>query len=159
MEIVGGIASIAQLSRYALSLITTIFGICRDIQGGAVLQHQRLRQLERLFCTIQTLNETSALNKTSIKEHLTAIIVRIQDLRTFLERLAAQQTGRPIRKYLKALIKENRDQSRILEVFIDLEKEKSALLLSIAETQTELSARIYNRLFEQSPSCTQGNHP
>lgn len=159
MEIVGGIVSITQLSRYALSLITTVSGIYRNIQGGPALQHQRLKQLERLFCTVQTLNETSALNKASTKDHLTAIVVRIQDLRVLLERLAAQQTGRSIKKYLKALVKENREQNRILEVFIDLEKEKSALLLSIAETHTELSARIYNKLFEQSPPCTQGNHP
>lgn len=159
MEIVGGIASITQLLRYALSLITTISGIYRNIKGGPVLHHQRLRQLERLFCTVQTLNKSSALNKASIKEHLTAIIERIQDLRVLLERLAARQTGRPIKKYLKAFIKEKREQNRILEVFIDLEKEKAALLLSIAETHTELSARIYNELFERLPPCTQGNPP
>lgn len=159
MEVVGSIASITQLLRYALSLIATISSIYKNIQGGPALQHQRLKQLERLFCTVQTLNETSALNKASTKEHLTAIVVRIQDLRVLLDRLAAHQTGRPIKKYLKALVKENREQNRILEVFIDLEKEKSALLLSIAETHTELSAKIYNKLFEQSPPCTQGNSP
>ena len=159
MEIVGGIVSITQLSRYALSLITTISGIYRNVQGGSVLQHQRLRQLERLFCTVQTLNESSVLNKASIKEHLTAIIERIQDLRVLLERLAAQQTGPAIKKYLKAFIKGNRGQNRILEVFIDLEQEKAALLLSIAETHTEVSARIYDELFERLPPCTQGNPP
>lgn len=67
-----------------------------------------------------------------------------------------RQTGPPIKKYLKAFIKYI-EEHRILEVFIDLDKDTSALLLSIAETTTELSARIYNELTAPS-SCTRGIH-
>lgn len=70
--------------------------------------------------------------------------------------MGARETGPPIKKYLKALIKYIKEH-RILEVFIDLEKDESALLLSIAETNTELSARIYNELTEPS-SCRRGIH-
>lgn len=159
MEIVGSIASITQLTRYALSLIATISTIYRDIQDGSARQHQRIGQLERLFSTVQTLNASSTLSTSNTKEHLKAIIVRVQDLKVLLEKLVAQQAGRPLTKYLKALIKDDREENRILEVFIDIETEKSALLLSIAEIHTELSTRVYNKLFEQSPPCTQGNHP
>ena len=59
------------------------------------------------------------------------------------------------RSISETFIKDIKEEHRILEVFIDLEKDKSALLLSIAETNTELSARIHNELTERSP-CTKG---
>ena len=58
----------------------------------------------------------------------------------------------------RAIIKENRKEHRILKAFIDLGKDKSALLLSIAETHTELTARIYSELTERFP-CSKGNYP
>ena len=155
MEIVASIASITQLSRYALSLIAKISGIYSDIQDGPALQHQQIRQLERLFAIIQNLHESSALSTSSIKEHLEHIIARIQDLEVLLETLVAQQTESLVKKYLKALIKDHREKNRILELFAELEKDKSALLLSITETHTELSAKIYRELTERVP-CTQG---
>ena len=155
MEIIASIASITQLSRYALSLIAKISGIYSDIKDGPALQHQQIRQLARLFSIIRTLHESSALCATSIKEHLEHIIVRIQDLEILLKSLVAQQTESLVKKYFKALIKGHRDKNRILELFNELEKDKSALLLSIAETHTELSAKIYRELTERVP-CTQG---
>ena len=158
MEIISGIASITQLSRYALSLIATVSEIYKNIQDGPTLQHQRIRQLDRLFFTVQTIDESCALDNASIKEHLKAIIAKIQDLRLILDKRIAQQVGRPIKKYIDALVKDNREEHRILQVFIDLEKDKSALLLGIAETHTALSVRIYNELTDRLPS-TQGDHP
>ena len=155
MEIIGSIASIAQVLRYALSLIATISGIFQDIQDGPVLQHQQIQQLARLFSIIQTLHERAAFSTSSITELLEAIVVRIQDLKVVLERLVAQQAEPPVKKYFKALIKDHREKHRISEVFNELEKDKSALLLSIAETHTELSAKIYRELTERVP-CTQG---
>ena len=155
MEIISSIASITQLSRYALSLIATVSEAYRNIQDGPTLQHERIRQLERLFSTVQTLDESCALKNASIEEHLKAIIARIQELRVILDRLVAQQEGRPIKRYINALVKDHREEHRIHQVFIDLEKDKSALLLSIAETHTNLSAKIYNELTERMPS-TQG---
>ena len=155
MEIVASIASITQLSRYALSLITKISGIYSDIQDGPALQHSQIRQLARLFSIIQTLHESSAFRTSSIRDHLEPIVVRIQDLKFVLERLSAQQTESLVKKYFKALIKDHREKNRILELFNELEKDKSALLLSVAETHTELSAKIYRELTERVP-CTQG---
>ena len=157
MEIVASIASIAQLSRYALSLIAKISGIYSDIQYGPALQHQQIRQLARLFSIIQTLHESSAFSTSSIKEHLEPIVVRIQDLQVVLERLVAQQAESPVKKYFKALIKYHREKIRILELFNELEKDKSTLLLSIAKTHTELSAKTYRELTERVP-CTQGKY-
>ena len=151
MEIVAGIASITQLSRYALSLIAKISGIYSDIQDGPALQHQQIRQLARLFSIIQTLHESSAISTSNIKEHLEPIVVKIQDLKVVLERLVAQQALSPVKKYFKALIKHHREKNRILELFNELEKDKSALLLSIAKTHTELSAKIYCELTERVP--------
>ena len=155
MDIIGSIASIAQVLRYALSLIATISGIFQDIQDGPVLQHQQIQQLARLFSIIQTLHERAAFSTSSITELLEAIVVRIQDLKVVLERLVAQQAGTPVKKYFKALIKDHREKHRVSEVFNELEKDKSTLLLSIAETHTELSAKIYHELTERAP-CTQG---
>ena len=155
MEIVASIASITQLSRYALSLIVKISGIYSDIQDGPALQHQQIRQLARFFSIIRTLHESSAFSTSSIKEHLEPIVVRIQDLKVVLERLVAQQARSPVKKYIEALIRHHREKNRILNLFNELEKDKSALLLSIAETHTKLSAKIYCELTERVP-CLQG---
>ena len=157
MEIVASIASITQLSRYALSLIAKISGIYSDIQDGPALQHQQIRQLARLFSIVQTLHESPTFSTSSIKEHLESIVVRIQDLKVVLERLAAQQARSPVKRCFEALIKHHSEKNRILELFNELEKGKSALLLSIAETNTELSAKIYCELTERVP-CIQGKY-
>ena len=82
------------------------------------------------------------------------IVLRIQDLRARLEKLVvqhAQQAQGPFKKYFSILINKRRAENSILDVFFELEKEKSALLLSISETQTELSTKIYNELTARLP--------
>lgn len=69
MEIIASIASITQLSRYALSLMFKISRVYSDIQDGAALQDKRIRELTQPFLMIQSLHKSSALKTSSIKEH------------------------------------------------------------------------------------------
>ena len=151
MEIVGGIASITQLTHYALSLIATISDIYRDLQKRPALQRQQLDQLQRLYTTVQTIHSSSALSSSSIQNHLKIIILRIQDLKARLERLVAQQPQRPIKKYFKAFINHNKAKYSLVDVFVELERDKSALLLSISEIQTGLSAKTHDELIARLP--------
>ena len=157
MDVVAGVASVTQLTCNAISLINTISRVYGNIQDAPALQHRRIRQLDRLSSTIQELHENPILSTSSLLAHLQAIIANIKELKDLLDKLVAQQAGGSVRKYFKAVFKDSREEHRILAVFIDLEKEKSALLLSIQETNTELSARIYTELTERKPR-TQGNH-
>ena len=86
MEAIGIIASIAQLTRYALSLITAIYEIHGNIRNLPALQHQRLRQIERLLTTVQALASNSTLGASAIREHLEAITLKIIDLKSLLEK-------------------------------------------------------------------------
>ena len=147
MEIIGSLASITQLTRYAISLIGTISDIHQRIEARPAQLHQRILQLERLTSTIQILSRCEILDTPSVREHLESIITRTKDLNALLERQIAKQTQSTVKKYCKAWITDNKEQ-RIINTFSDLESDKSALLLSITATQAEISSKMYEEAVE-----------
>lgn len=147
MEVIAGVASVAQLTHYAIYLIATVFDIQERIEGRPALLHQQIEQLTRLRLTIEAIDQNEALGTPGVRENLGAIITKIKSLKVLLDKEVLKQAQGFLKKYCKGFIGD-RTEKRIIDIFGDLEKDKISLLLSIAETHAGLSSRIHNTLTE-----------
>lgn len=147
MEVIAGVASVAQLIRYAITLIAAISDHHQQIEGRPALLRQRIWQLQCLDNTVESVSKNSSLGTPIIREHINIIIARVQYLTALLEKEITQQNKGLARKYLRAWLGVSKEQ-KILDTFNDLESGKSALLLSIAEAHTEISSNIHNAILQ-----------
>ena len=147
MDVIAGVASVAQVIRYAISLVTTISDLHEQIEGRPALLRQRIRQLESLGNTVGSVDKNSWLQTPIIREHIDIILTRVRYLTTLLEKEIARQKQSLARKYLKVWLGISQEQ-KILDTFGDLESGKSALLLSIAEAHTEISGNIHSTIIQ-----------
>lgn len=147
MEVLGALASVAQLTSYAINLIKIISDINESIKGRPAQLHRRRCQLELLESTITSLIRNKTLSTPSIGEYLEAIRARIECLNGLLEKEAAKRTQGLLKKYRRAWTGDRKLQ-RIADIFEDIESNKTALLLSIGETHACISGRIYSTLTE-----------
>lgn len=148
MEFVAAVASVAQLTRYAIYLIAAVCEIQEKIERRPVLVDQQVEQLTRLRSTIESINQNEALGTSVVREILEAIIKRISFLHLLLKKEIEKQARGFLRKYYEAYIGGDRTEKRIVDIFGDLEKDKISLLLSIAEIHAGLSSRIHTTLTE-----------
>ena len=149
MEVVAGVASVAQLIVNAITLVTAIADLQEQIEGRPALLRQRVRQLESLGNTVEAVSKNSWLRTPTIREHIDIILSRVHYLTSLLEKEITRQKQSLARKYLRVWLGASGEQ-KILDAFTDLESGKSALLLSIAEAQTELTGDIHNTLTQGS---------
>ena len=149
MEVIAGVASVAQLIRYSISLITAISDLHQQIQGRPALLRQRIRQLESLGNTVESVSKNSWLRTPLVGEHIDFILARVQYLTGLLEKEKeiAQQRQGLARKYLRVWFGVSKEQ-KILDTLNDLESGKSALLLSIADAHTQISGNLHKSILQ-----------
>ena len=149
MEVVAGVASVAQLIVYAITLVAAISDLQEQIEGRPALLRQRVRQLESLGNTVESVSKNSWLRTPIIREHIEIILARAQYLTSLLEKEITRQKQGLARKYLRVWLGASKEQ-KILDTFTDLESGKSALLISIAEVQAGLTGNIHNTIIQGS---------
>ncbi|KAL8785990.1 MAG: hypothetical protein Q9195_008401 [Heterodermia aff. obscurata] len=147
MEIIAGIASVAQLIRYAVALITAISDLHQQSEGRPAVLRQRIRQLESLGNTVESVRKNSWLRAPIIREHIDIILTRVRYLTSLLEKEITHQKQSLGRRYLRVWLGVSKEQ-KILDTLNDLESGKSALLLSIAEAHTEISGNIHETILQ-----------
>ena len=153
MEVIAGVASVAQLTRYAITLITTISDIHDQIKGQPAQLRQRIRQLETLHSIAYSIERNKQLDTPIILKHLDAIRKRIDLLIELLEKEKAKQNQALFKRYCRAWLGTSKDKDlKILDILNDLEIDKSALSLSIAEIHTGISGSIQKTLVQRWPS-------
>lgn len=147
MDVIAGVASVAQLIRYTITLVTAISDLHEQIEGRPALLRQRTRQLESLGSTVEAVSKNSWLRTPIIREHIDIIRARVQYLTSLLEKEINQQKQGLARKYFRVWLGTSKEQ-KILDILSDLESSKSALLLSIAEAQTQISGNIHKTIIQ-----------
>ena len=154
MEAIAGVASVAQLTKYAIGLITAISDNYEKVTGQPAKLRQRVCQLEILCSILQTVTANISLDTDPIRHSLEVIKARIRDLNKLLEKEQDKQKQSLLKKFCKAWLGVSKEQ-KIFDILSDLESDKSALLISIAEVNTDISSKIYRRL-SQTWSTYQG---
>lgn len=149
IEVVGLLASIAQLAHYVKNIREFILQICAQVQSGSRGLEQRLDQLDRVLDTVREIEKNSFFHTPSIGRHLKAIVAQVESLQTVLVRLKARKPQATLRKFWNAYT-EIRAEKQICTIFTKLEEEKSTLQLSMTEVNATLSSRTNTDLAQHS---------
>lgn len=140
MEVVGFIASVAQITSYVISIKELVREIYSKVQSGSRGLDQRLEQLDRVLDTVRVIGKNSLFHTPSIKRHLEAIKAHVESLQNIFIRLKTKELQTAVRKLWNAYT-EIRAEKQIFIIFTKLEEEKSTLQLSM----TEVNAKLFSR--------------
>lgn len=152
IEVVGLLASASQLVIYSFKITTSLSEICRRVQDAPLVVKQRSDQVKQLISTAEFIKQNHHLHTAHVLIHLNETLEQAKTLSTTLEQLTNDYSRGSIRRCWKILIATK--EKAILANFDRLEKEKSALVLSISVAQTgllERGIRILGMAEEEAP--------
>ena len=144
IEIVGLLASAAQLVTYSLKITTSLYEISQRIQDAPKRIRQHSIQINQLISTTQLVQQQQLLQTAHVLTHINATLEQAKSLCAILEQLTEDYSRGSVRRYWRILTATK--EKEILANFDRLEKEKSALILCISVAQTELLGRGIQKL-------------
>ena len=144
IEIVGLVASAAQLLSYSFKITTSLNEICQRVQDAPKRIRQHSLQINQLISTTQLVQQRKLLQTALVLTHINATLEQAESLCAILEQLTEDYSRGSIRRYWKILTATR--EKEILANFDRLEKEKSALILCISVIQTDLLGRGIQKL-------------
>lgn len=141
LEVIGAIASVAQLAQYVMGTNSSIFELCSVLRHAPKKFQQHAYTVKQLSEMIQLVQANQWLRSSSaVADILEDITQRVKEAQDLLRR--AEPGGfsnvRTTTKYWKHF-KNLRKESQIAGIFAELEKKKSSLSLCILEIQTKHS--------------------
>ena len=139
IELVGLLASASQLVSYSIKITTSLSEIYQRVQDAPLKIKQHSDQIKQLIDTAEFVQQHPLLQTEQVHIHINATLEQAKSLFTVLERLSKDYTRGSIRRYWKILMANK--EKEILANFDRLEKEKSALVLSISVAQTDIIDR------------------
>ncbi|RDW62044.1 hypothetical protein BP6252_11477 [Coleophoma cylindrospora] len=140
-EVVGILASAAQLSEYTIKLASALAEAFKVIKYGPKTLNARSRQLSRLLETTDVIERNEKLHTPLIHSHLRVIIAEAHSLRQTLDRVVLScNTGSIYTRYFRAL--GSGEDKTLLQAFDSLEKEKASLILSISIASADALLRL-----------------
>lgn len=140
IEVVGILASTAQLITYILRISTYFEEICEKVQGAGQEFKKHSGQIQQLTLIAEDVKRHPLLQTDTIHSHVKALLGDAETLCTILDHVIAQYGRGLIRKFFWA-IKSHKERD-ILIIIERLEREKSALVLSISIIQLNASAAL-----------------
>ena len=144
IEVVGLVASASQLLVYSIKITTNLSEICQRVQDAPLIVKQRSDQIKQLISTAEFIQQNRHLQTAQVLIHLKETLEQAKTLSTTLERLEKDYSRGSLRRCWKILIATK--EKAILANFDRLEKEKSALVLSISVAQTDLLGQGIRKL-------------
>lgn len=137
VEALGILASVIQITQFAISITSTIAEIYGTVQAAPARVQQGLEQLQRLLDTINIIEQNCTIQTERVEAHLSALLTYARTLHVMLSKLALSFM-KSFKRYLKVWLG-NQEERLIIEQFDKIEKEKTALILSILEVHSSCS--------------------
>jgi len=141
VEVLGGLASIAQLLEYSLKLSSLVSEVYSRVKEAPERVIMHTAQIHQLVDTARLIERSSDLQKPIIEVHLKATLTEAARLQRILERMIEDYTKGPSKKRIWNAVR-GAGERRMLTSFERLEKEKSALILCISFIHTETLGTI-----------------
>ena len=140
VEVVGLLASVAQLAHYGLKIATSISEIYRRVRDAPLKIQHYTEQISQLIELARFIERREWFQNVKIGAYIygqvNITLSQARALFLVLDQLRTERTQGLVRKYWKAL--NGSKEKEILAHFERLEKEKSALQLCIVLCHTEL---------------------
>ncbi|KAI9806988.1 MAG: hypothetical protein M1833_002646 [Piccolia ochrophora] len=140
LEIVGVLASAAQLANYCVKITISITELYRSVREAPKRIKPRENQIRQLIHTTEQIKQHRVLQTAVVQCHIHATLVEATALYEILDQTARQYSRGAIRRYWKVL---SASKERLIdESFDKIEREKSALTLCITTIHTSLLCSI-----------------
>ena len=146
MEVIGSLVTITQLTDYTFRTIKSIKECYYQIRKQSAKLRQQLSHIERLDLAVKEIKD-KPLRSSLVEANLRVIAQTTTQIKEVLELALSKQKTRLFVRFLRASVQQSH-QIRLVELFSDLEREKTSLLLGIANSQRDISNRIYQRLIK-----------
>ena len=140
MEVVGGVASLLQLTKYVISTLTSLCDTYERAKSWPTRLQRQLDQVRSLHATVEEIQESTILNRPNVIEQLKGLNLDIELLKSTLDKVLARQKGIFVKRVLKTLITE-REYTRLETILASIERDKSSLSLTILSAQTSQQER------------------
>jgi len=139
-EVVGLIASAAQLAQYSIKISCLVHEINKRVHGANRLQEYDA-QIRQLLETTLQIRQSDGAHSNAVGQQINSCRAEAEDLHLLLEQVLADYTiGSLGRRYCKAVT--GIRESNIAEGFKKLERAKTSLIVSISISNTEKLASI-----------------
>jgi len=136
LEIVGALASIAQVGVYTINIIASIRQVYGTLQTAPARLHRGCQQLNELSETLLQIQHNPALQTKRVVAHAGNLIQHIESLEKMLKDMLANTKKSKLRRAAKICLGSQEEQ-RLVEAFAQIEIEKSALALSVFEANIQ----------------------
>ncbi|KAI9795226.1 MAG: hypothetical protein M1833_007308 [Piccolia ochrophora] len=140
LEIVGVVASAAQLANYCIKISVAIPELYRSVRYASERIGPLTEQIRQLIVTTELVEQHRELQTANVHYHVEATLVEAIALDTILNQASQQYSQGSVRRYWKALSANKEKQ--IDQSFDKIEREKSALILSITTIHTGILCSI-----------------
>ena len=153
MEVVGAIASAAQLAVYLLQLSSSIYEQCRRLHKATETFEQYECTIEQFKSVVQLIQSNEWLQTptvTSVLKVATEKLKKAHDLLPAFSRRTEIVKEKSAKRYWLAF-KWLRREKQILAIYSVLEENKSTLILCMQEVQTKLVGNGVAKILDNAP--------
>jgi hypothetical protein len=141
LEVIGALASAAQLAAYAVKAAAFISDIYDRLKHAPQRIEEHAHQIQRLIDIIIYIKDNSSLHTTLVFEQLECTIIQAGSLRELLVKVLGQYTQPSLRlRYWKVL--KGKKERQILVALQRLEREKTQLSLCLTAAQSEILQEV-----------------
>ena len=155
MEFLGGLATIGQLTGYAVSTLSSTLEVYYRLRLRSDQFDHQLNQIRRLRDTVKGIRESSTLHVPGILDQLRALVESIHQLEAVAKPVQVQQDRKLVRRFIRTCLKDP-EFNRLEQILLLVEADKTALLLTITSAQTCIVGEINQKL---SMGFPRSKHP
>ncbi|KAI0115685.1 P-loop containing nucleoside triphosphate hydrolase protein [Nemania sp. FL0031] len=152
VEMIGIVASTAQLAELGLRVVCRISHTCQQIRDYPNILSKRLNSMEQLVKIAEDIQSIAQVDTVPIKTILSSTIEDAKSLREILDSLSHTQGTNKAQRCLKVLCRIAKE-AQILKLLHQIEERKGALLLCIALANIKLLGTVDQSISDLSLSA------
>jgi uncharacterized protein YicC (UPF0701 family) len=134
-EAIGTTASIIALVGTTFTLIQQVRNARDRVRGASKVLENISRQLESLEQSLALVREEEGLQTAGVEQQVRAITEVVEDLRSFLDALAAEQQKKTISQLIRALKSGDKDDKQLEAILNRLDRGRDELVLRVSVAQ------------------------
>ena len=142
VEVLGLLASVAQLAAYTGNITNTIVEIYRRVQDTPKRIRQLKEQLRMLIHITELIRSDRALQTKEVEDHVRSTLEQAKLLNKLLEKVKVEYSQSTARKLWTAVL--HNKEKEIVRSFEQLEQRKSALHFCVSLSHSTLLGDIRN---------------
>ncbi len=142
VDVIGTAASVVTSVSTAFTLIQQVQSAREKVKGASKTLDNVSKQLEGLAGSLNLVKEEERLQTAAVGQQVTAIIGVAETLKSFFDRLAAEQQRKAISQFFHALKSGDKDDRELEGILKRLDRARDELVLRISVAQVGLVGNL-----------------